>query len=620
MIPFLSVLLPGRANGRRELLEPPPPLVDGVLGVVEMIARNERLEPVLAGIAALVEERAEGLRCAVMLLRNGRLYHAAGDRLPRAFVAAVNGLPVGSAAQRPSAPFWDPSPQYSEIAADPRWEEFRGAALAYGLEACWSFPLLSATGEVLGVLAAYAGQGRPLAGAEQDLLASAGRLAAVSIEQRNLMDDLAHQAGHDPLTRLANRYLFADRLQQALYAAERTRQPVALLAIDLDRFGAVNDLLGHRVGDALLEQVARRLESSIRKSDTLARTGGDEFTLVLPALQAAEDARGVALKLRDALGDPFQVHGHELFVTASIGISVYPDDAGDTTALERNASDAMFRAKALGRNNVQAFTAEMNRANKERLEMETSLHKAVERRELYLAYQPQFDLRTGALAGMEALLRWDDPALGKVSPAAFVPLAEETGLIGAIGTWVLGQACRQRALWGEALGAVRVAVNVSALQFARADFAANVAGALEAACIPAMWLELELTENVIMQDVEQAASKMAHLRQLGISVSMDDFGTGYSSLSYIQRLPFESVKIDQSFVREIRQATDRPPLVQSIIGMAHALGKRVVAEGIETEAQLRALIDMDCDVGQGFLLGRPAPPDKVALQPFARLS
>ena len=284
MIPFLSVLLPSRANGRRELHEAARPLVDGVLGVVEMIARNEKLEPVLAGIAALVEERAAGLRCAVMLLRNGRLYHAAGNRVPRAFVAAVNGLPVGSGAPRPSAPFWDPSPRHSEIAADPRWNEFRGAALACGLAACWSFPLLSATGEVLGVLAAYAGPERPRMEGEQELLASAGRLAAVSIEQRNLMDDLAHQAGHDPLTRLANRYLFDDRLQQALYAAERTRQPVALLAIDLDRFGSVNDLLGHRVGDALLEQVARRLESCIRKSDTLARTGGDEFTLVLPAL------------------------------------------------------------------------------------------------------------------------------------------------------------------------------------------------------------------------------------------------------------------------------------------------------------------------------------------------
>ncbi len=619
MIPILSVLLP-RGNGRRELREEARPLVDGVLGVVEMIARNEKLEPVLAGIAALVEERAGGLRCAVMLLRNGRLYHAAGERLPRAFVAAVNGLPVGSDAQRPGAPFWDPSPRHSRMAADPRWAEFLGAALACGIESCWSFPLLSATGEVLGVLAAYAGPGRVLAAGEQELLASAGRLAAVSIEQRNLMDDLAHQAGHDPLTRLANRYLFDDRLQQAIYAAERTRQPVALLAIDLDRFGSVNDLLGHRVGDALLEQVARRLESSIRKSDTLARTGGDEFTLVLPALHAAEDARSVALKLRDALGDPFQVHGHELFVTASIGISVYPDDAGDTAALERNATDAMFRAKALGRNTVQAFTAEMNRANKERLEMETSLRKAMERRELYLVYQPQFDLRTGALAGVEALLRWENSSLGKVSPAAFVPLAEEAGLIGAIGNWVLGQACGQRALWGESLGAVRVAVNVSAMQFARADFAATVAAALEAAGIPAMWLELELTESVIMQDVEQAATKMGNLRELGISISMDDFGTGYSSLSYIQRLPFESVKIDQSFVREIRQAADRPPLVQSIIGMSHALGKRVVAEGVETEAQLRALIDMDCDVGQGFLLGRPAPPDKVALTPTAGLT
>lgn len=616
MMPLLSVLVP-RGNGRRQSLEPAPPMLEAVLGVVEMIARNEKLEPVLAGVAAMVEERARGLRCAVMLLRNGRLYHAAGGGLPPGFVSAVNGLPVGGDAARQSAPFWDPAPRLADIAADPRWEEFRAAALAAGLASCWSFPLLSPTGEVLGVLAAYAGPGREFASAERDLLSAAGRLAAVSIEQRNLMDDLAHQAGHDPLTRLANRYLFDDRLQQALYAAERTRQPVALVALDLDRFGAVNDLLGHRVGDALLEHVARRLESCVRKSDTLARTGGDEFCLVLPALGSAADARAVASKLRDALSDPFHVHGHELFVTASIGVSVYPDDAGDTAALERNATDAMFRAKALGRNNVQAFTAEMNRANMERLEMENNLRKALDRAEIYLAYQPQFDLRTGALAGFEALLRWENPTLGKVSPAAFVPLAEETGLIGGLGAWVLDRACRQRAAWGEALGALRVAVNVSALQFARPDFISTVAATLQAAGLSPERLELELTESVIMQDIEQAAAKMARLRDMGISISMDDFGTGYSSLSYIQRLPFESVKIDQSFVREIRLASDRPPLVGSIIGMAHALHKRVIAEGIETEAQLQALIEMDCDIGQGYFLGRPAPPDTAAFTPAA---
>ncbi len=616
MIPLLSVVLP-LGHSRRQASESAPPMLDAVLGVVEMIARNEKLEPVLARVATMVEERAPGLRCALMLLRNGRLYHAAGGGLPPGFVSAVNGLPVGGDAARQSAPFWDPAPRVADIAADSRWEEFRRPALAAGLASCWSFPLLSPTGEVLGVLAAFGGPSRSLIPEEHELLAAAGRLAAVSIEQRNLMDDLAHQAGHDPLTRLANRYLFDDRIQQAHYAAERTRLPVALVALDLDRFGAVNNLLGHRVGDALLEQVARRLESCVRKSDTLARTGGDEFCLLLPAIESPADAYAVAAKLRDALSDPFHVHGHELFVTASIGVSVYPDDAGDTATLERNATDALFRAKALGRNNVQAFTSEMNRANKERLEIENNLRKALDRAEIYLAYQPQFDLRTGALAGFEALLRWENPTLGMVSPAAFVPLAEETGLIGGLGIWVLERACRQRAVWGEKLGDLRVAVNVSALQFARADFVSTVAATLEASGLPPAWLELELTESVIMQDIEQAAAKMSRLRDMGISISMDDFGTGYSSLSYIQRLPFESVKIDQAFVREIRVATDRPPLVGSIIGMAHALHKRVVAEGIETESQLQALIEMECDVGQGYYLGRPAPADTAGFTPAA---
>lgn len=580
------------------------------LEVVELIAGNANLERVLARIAALVEEHSGGVRASILVLRDGRLYHAAGGRLPLDFVSAMDGFPIGGGNGSGQAPFWDLRPLACEIAVDPRWEDCRAAALIHQLTVCRSSPIISGTGEVLGALAAYSGPDRsPIDGA---LIESACRLAAVSIEQRNLIEDLAHQAGHDPLTHLPNRYLFEDRLQQAIRMAGRGQERVGLLSIDLDRFGAVNDLLGHRAGDALLEQVARRLEGCLRKSDTLARTGGDEFTLVLPALSGDWAVVRVAEKLCSALaGESLKVQGHELFVTASFGASLYPDDAPDAAGLEKNATDAMYRAKAQGGNGVQAFTAEMSRASRERLETETLLRKALEREELRLDYQPQYSLRTGALAGAEALLRWHNPVMGAVSPGVFIPVAEESGLIIPIGAWVMREACRQRVKWGAAMADSRVAVNVSALQFARADFISEVEKALAETGIDPQLLELELTETIIMRDVDQTARKMACLRELGLSISMDDFGTGYSSLSCLQRLPFETVKIDQSFVREIRLATDRPPLIQSMIGLTRALKKRVVAEGVETAEQLQALMDMGCEIGQGYLLGRPMPPGQL---------
>lgn len=577
---------------------------------VEMIARNEEPARVLDRLAALVEVHCAGISCSIMLLRNGRLYRAAGAQRLARLVGELDGLAIDPGEEAGAgAPFWTMAPASADVAVAPRWQPYRTAALHYGVRGCWSSPILSGAGEVLGSLVAYTecAAGPPA----QDLpfLHCAARLTGIAVEQGNLVADLVYQAEHDALTRLPNRRLFEDRLVQAILLADRNSRKLAVLHLDLDRFQSINDRLGRAMGDRLLESIARRLEACIRKSDTLARTGGDEFLLLLPDLESGADGAVVALKLLHALQNPFSLNGHELFVTASIGISAYPGDADGAAALERNATDALYRAKSQGRNCVQAFTADMSRATHQRLETEVHLQRALERGELTLNFQPQFDLVTGQMSGAEALLRWTNPTLGPVSPAVFIPVAEESGLIVPIGRWVLEEACRQRALWGIKMGRGRVAVNVSGVQFARPDFAEQVASALENTGLAPELLDLELTESVVMLDLEKTAHHMSVLRNLGVSISMDDFGTGYSSLSYLQRLPFQAVKIDQSFVREIRSARDRPPLVSSIIGMARALGKQVIAEGVETDEQLEALAAMGCDVGQGYLLGRPVPSE-----------
>ena len=584
------------------------------MSAVEMIARNAGLEVVLARLSSLVEQCCPGLQCALFVLRHGRLFQAAGAAALDSFLGALDALPIEADGDDPAAPFWALAPRLHTVLTDPHWAPWSAAAIPAGVNTCWSSALVSGAGEMLGALAAYSPSPSGPALADRPFLESAAKLAALAIEQQNLVEDLVYQAEHDTLTRLPNRFRFDDRLGQALRLADRAGHLTALLHIDLDRFRSVNNLFGRAVGDALLEQVARRMEGCLRKSDTLARAGGAEFTLLLPELAQAAGAEAVAAKLMESFEEPFQVLGHEVFLTASIGISIYPRDAADSVALLRNASEAVQRAKNQGRHNVQAFTADMDRACRQRLEIERHLRHALERGELTLHFQPQYDLRCGAMRGAEALLRWESAALGSVSPAVFIPAAEESGLILPIGRWVLEEACRQRMRWPARL-AGRIAVNASAVQFARPDFVALIVSTLEHTGLDPSLLEVELTETAVMRDLEQASRHMKTLSNLGIAISMDDFGTGYSSLSNLQRLPFDAVKIDQSFVREIRSAAERPPVISSIIGMARALGKRLIAEGIETPAQREAVAAMGCDLGQGYLLCRPAPADRLPLPP-----
>ena len=420
--------------------------------------------------------------------------------------------------------------------------------------------------------------------------------------------ELAHQARHDHLTGLPNRLLVADRLAATIARAEVAGLGAAVIYIDLDGFKVVNDTLGHEAGDVLLQQVTERLSRCIRDPDTLARMGGDEFMLVIDGIKDRDVALSIAERLRTALREPFSVVHHELYVTASIGISLYPQDGADVSALRRNADAAMYQAKHEGKDRIRFFTPAMGAAVVERLEVETELRRALDRNELSLHYQPIFHAGGTHQTAFEALLRWFHPTLGSVSPSRFIPIAEETGLIFRVGAWVLKEACSQCLAWQQRGSAsVRVAVNVSLLEFMRVDFVDNVLRVLKETGLPGGLLELELTESILMRDMDDSTRKMAQLRACGVRISIDDFGTGYSSLSYLPRLPIDTLKIDRSFLAEIDVNHSALALIEGMISLAHSLGKRVVVEGVEKDSQLDVLRRLGCDEVQGYFLGRPGP-------------
>jgi diguanylate cyclase (GGDEF)-like protein len=427
-------------------------------------------------------------------------------------------------------------------------------------------------------------------------------------ERQRYEAQLEYQATHDGLTGLPNRNLLMDRLSQAILYAQRYQQQVAVLFVDLDHFNVINDSLGHDLGDRLLKIVAGRLTACVRANDTVARQGGDDFVIVLPDLTESEDAAGVAKKIQSALNQPFEIDAHHFEISCSIGISIHPKDGKDVLTLMKNADAAMFRVKNQGRNAFQFFTDELNHRILERMTMEKHLRRTLENGELSLHYQPQMDLSDGRMIGVEALLRWQNPDMGMVSPARFIPLAEETGLIIPIGEWVLQTASRQNKLWQDAgYPPLTMAVNLSPRQFRYPDLIETVTRVLHDSGLEPHCLELEITEGMVMRDVESALSMLHELKGLGVQLAMDDFGTGYSSLSQLKRFPFDKLKMDISFVREVTYDPGSAAIAKTIIAMAHNLDLRVIAEGIETEGQFSYLRDHRCDEMQGFYFSRPLP-------------
>jgi len=424
---------------------------------------------------------------------------------------------------------------------------------------------------------------------------------------------LAHSAEHDSLTGLPNRLLLSDRICQAIAVAQRRARQIAVLFLDLDGFKHVNDSLGHSTGDKLLQSVAQRLKECVRAPDTVSRQGGDEFILLLPEIEKTENAAITARRVLQALAEPHSIEGQELHITASIGVSVYPDNGMDAESLIKNADTAMYQAKENGRQNFKFFTPEMNVRAVDRQSIEEDLRRAVERHEFALHYQPKINLKTGAITGAEALLRWTHPTRGSISPLKFIPVAEDSGLILPIGAWVLKEACRQARAWLDAgLPNMTMAVNVSYSQFRADGFLDFLFAALDESGLDPAALEVEVTESVLMKHARLTASILKALRARGVQISLDDFGTGYSSLSYLQKFSLDALKIDQSFVRQITSATEQTTIVSAIISMGQSLGLRIIAEGVESAEDVEFLKARNCDEAQGYYFSSPVPAEEFA--------
>jgi diguanylate cyclase (GGDEF)-like protein/PAS domain S-box-containing protein len=430
---------------------------------------------------------------------------------------------------------------------------------------------------------------------------------------REMTRQMTHSAQHDVLTDLPNRLLLHDRLTHAIASVRRYRRKLAVLFLDLDSFEHINDSLGHAIGDKLLKTMGERLLAGVRKSDTVSRQGGDEFVVVLSSIGQSEDAALSVTKIISAISAPYSIDQHDLHVSVSVGISIYPDDGVEAEALIQNADNAMYKAKEKGINTYRFFKEEMNVQAVQRQSLEASLRHALERHEFELHYQPKINLQSGQTTGVEALIRWRHPERGLIPPGEFIPVAEGCGLIVPIGRWVLLEACRQARAWRDSgLPGVAVAVNVSAIEFLAKDFLSGVRAALIATGVEPRNLELELTETVLMRDAESTVDTLHALKAMGVQLAVDDFGTGYSSFSYLRRFPLDALKIDQSFVHEITGNPDDATIVSAMISIGKNLKQRVIAEGVETRKQLNFLQTQGCGEGQGYYFSRPAVAERFA--------
>jgi diguanylate cyclase (GGDEF)-like protein/PAS domain S-box-containing protein len=581
---------------------------------LETITQNQPLDESLNHLIRLLENQLPGALCSILLAKPGRFCQVAASTFSREVVTAWEGLRLEEISYSLGSSSNEREIVFIRDVAGANDTVLREWARLLDLKSCWSAPVVDSAGVLVSLILVFFREHRQPHFQDRSRLEMARDMASIAIKHSQLTDRLSYQAQHDALTGLPNRFLLEDRLQQAIGYTNRHESQLAVLIIDLDGFKYINDTVGHQCGDQVLIEVSRRLRSITRRTDTLARIGGDEFCLVLSDLHKSSDSFQVAHTCLEILRKPLMIAEHEYSLSASIGISCYPEHGTEPELLQKNADTAMYHAKFNGKNGFQVFTPEINANLHERLELMGDLRHALENGELHLVYQPQF-IADGQLVGFEALLRWNHPKRGMILPDKFIPIAEETGLIVPVGNWVLNEACRQLAVWHRSgYAGLRVAVNVSTLQFERQDWMDTISEALKKNGVPPSCLELELTETVVMKNCERAASRLTELRALGVSSAIDDFGTGYSSLKYLQNLPIDTLKIDQSFIRNLDPSADvqsgNNAIVQAILTLARQLGLRVVAEGVETDEELQVLRQLGCDFVQGYLFSRPMAVEK----------
>jgi diguanylate cyclase (GGDEF)-like protein/PAS domain S-box-containing protein len=585
-------------------------LLLGQARLLELIATSTPLSEFFSELILMIEAHLPGIIGSILLLSPDQrhLLTGAAPGLDDDYCAAIHGIAIGPKVGSCGTAAFRGEPVFvCDIQSDPLWEDYADMVKPLGYRSCWSMPILSYQGKVLGTFALYSHQPGEPSPEQTDLISMAAHLAGIAIERRQSEERIQFMAHHDALTGLPNRAMFDERVASALETARVTGQWVALAFLDLDNFKLINDTLGHHAGDELLRVVAGRMLACVRKSDMIVRVGGDEFIILLNGLPPENAVVLSRLEtIRAAIGAPVVLAGRSLQVSCSMGVVCYPEHGETATELLANADSAMYRAKEVGRNNLQVFDAQMAAKAHESLRRHEELRDAVTRAEFVLHYQPQMNLKTGRIFAAESLLRWQHPKRGLISPGDFIPLAEETGLIVPIGEWVLNEACRQNKAWQDAgLPPIVVSVNVSARQFKERNWVSKVAEALEESGLEARYLELELTESLIMQDVATAIATMHELEALGVHLAIDDFGTGYSSLSALKSFPVRRLKIDRSFVQDIPGDADDRAITGAIISLAQKLQMQVIAEGVETQAQVDFLAESGCDDIQGYFISRP---------------
>ncbi|KJR42908.1 diguanylate cyclase (GGDEF) domain-containing protein [Candidatus Magnetoovum chiemensis] len=585
-------------------------IVNSILQIsLEKLSLDDYLDKSLKLILSVPWLSIESVGCIFLVDdESNNLYIAAQHGLSKALLEKCSALPLGrclcgQAALNKEIVFAD--------SIDHRHEIYFDGMTSHGH---YCVPILSLD-KALGVLNLYVKEGHKRTKFEDTVLTIIANTLSGVIERKRAEERLEYLANYDALTNIPNRTLLFDRINQEILHAQRYNQRFAVLYIDLDRFKCINDSLGHNMGDILLVETAKRLTECVRKTDTVARMSGDEFVIILKDISEVQDPAYVAKKIFAAMHRPFDLNSVKYSINVSIGISIYPNDGQDSSNLIKNADAALYHAKEDIGSNYRYYTNDMNSEIKERMKIENELRQAINEEEFVLYYQPQIDLRTGKIIGIEALIRWAHPISGFIPPSKFIPLAEETGLIVQIGEWVLQKACEQNSLWHkQGLNCLSVAVNMSLYQFIRQyNLMERVAQIIFEAELNPRLLELELTESICMENIDSTINTLREFNDMGIQLSIDDFGTGYSSLSYLKLLPFKKLKIDRSFIKDLNIRTDDYEIVKTIITMAHNLRLKVIAEGVETKEQLEVLRNLNCDEVQGYLFSKPIPPDEIEL-------